>query len=198
MSKSRTRPTLKVVEHITRPEQRLSFRLCRRERDGKLYDFVIQVRSTQTKDRFFKQHRFDDGQEAQRAFKAFQASYERAVSTHADSVKDLEELARSVVFNGDRYAGQISVQFLLALDRVRNASKNPSYHAVANGIVSILGEHNRIQVEDFNKWLTAVVRLLLTRHSSATSVVSEDTARHRLRFLQRALKCVSDYSALTA
>lgn len=191
----RIAPTSILLERFKNKQAKYTTSLQSREKDGLIVDWTVVIRDTNRANRTFKQHRFDDLITA----KAFYEQVKReGVPDYVVNltVKEYENSARAIVLSRLSYLGIPNLVLLLAIDRVRRGSTNPKYNCVADGIVTILRNQLTIPTEtkSFQQWIAHCTHLLMTKHTQGTQSVSEDTARHRLRFFKRALKCISDYS----
>lgn len=112
------------------------------------------------------------------------------------TIKEYEEPAEAIVLSRLPFVGIPNLPFLFAIDRIRTGSTNKNYTCVADGILTILRDHLALPTErlSFHRWVAVCVHLMLSRHSQGKQSVAHDTAKSRVRFFKRALKCLADYS----
>lgn len=191
----RTAPNLTPLEHYNNKQAKFSVALSRREKDNLVLDWVVVVRDTGRKNRTYKQYRFETALTAKAFFEQVKREGVPEHSVHL-TVKEYEQVARDIVLSKLPFLSIPNLPLLLAIDRVRRGSKNVRYTCVADGIVTILRDHLTLPTETkvFQQWIAQCTHLLMTKHAESTADVAEDTARHRLRFFKRALRCLSDYS----
>lgn len=166
--------------------------------DGISYLWVVQLRSSLRKVKFYKLHKCEDVSEAQKLFEAFRSGSKDPFNvSHNETIDDLLELAAKIVDHDHKLAIPPTLALLFAVDRHKSTTTNKQYHTIGDACIRLLQSQLTLPPPlDTDLWRTyikTITKILVTKSVQRT-VVAEDTAKHRLRFLRRALLVLTDYS----
>ena len=178
--------------------------LWRRYRNGSVEAFTVMARATSRHTaRKRSRHSFVAETEARTFFEQVCHAPQQALQPHANTVHSHLEEARAIVLAGATWTKPVTLQLLLAVQRVRSISQNTRYHQQADAICKIL--HHKTQMPHcldeakFFAWVRECLTCLLTTRLSAKgelvteASISQDTAKHRVLFFNRALQTLLVY-----